>query len=389
MRRFRWAPLLLLLGGVPAAAQDASQYPCTEQGGVAAARYDDSLSTQRGWAPRTWMAWCRKCGGDVRGGRCEGARLTGGGNAATSGPQSAEQAGVQAAQSVLNAGNFNTPNNAAMTMGAAAATGMAVAGLRSLFEGPTPQQRAQAEQARQERLRLQQAQQEQARRAAEERHGNLMASLRGREDLRDAVADRPRSSEGNLGLIRRGDDAPQPAPAVPLTPFQGNPAPAGGNLALIRRGDADPCGAGARDQLGCAAGHGLRAGAAPGEGSAHAGSQVFDTRGERVAPPAVAVATPEGGPVGERPRTPKIVELEHKIEANKEKREKLEREIEVLKKEATPQGQVKLAEKKDELNKAEQEKNFLDFSIKDETDKALAAPPAAGGEAAAAAPSGR
>lgn len=382
----RWGGLLLACAVATAHAQD---YPCTEQGGTAAARYDDSQPklTRGGWAPRTWMAWCRKCGGSVNNGRCEGARLTGGGAAAASGgAQSTEQAAVDAAQRVMSAGNFNTPNNAALTIGAATATAVGVAALRSMFEGPSPQQRAQMEQARQEQLRIQQERQEQARREAEARHGRLLASLRGREELRDAVADRPRATDGNLGLIRRGDGQPAPAPAVPLTPFQGGVAPAGANLALIRRGDADPCGTAGREQLGCAAGHGRRAGGAAGEGAAQEAGQVFDTRGERVAAPAVAVAAPAARPVEERPRTPRILELEQKIEANREKREKLEREIEDLKKEPTPQGQVKLAEKKDELNKAEQEKNFLDFSIKDETDKALAEPPSGGETPPGAAP---
>lgn len=305
MSRICWAGLIVAGAAITAHAQDTSQYACTEQGGIAAARYDDSQPklTRSGWAPRTWMAWCRKCGGSVTNGRCVGARLTGAG-ATSGGAQTAEQAAVDAAQRVMSAGNFNTPNNAAMTIGAATATAVGVAALRSLFEGPTPQQRAQAEQARQERLRLQREAEERARQEQQRRHLALLSNLR-----------RDGGSDGGLGLRREGGGTggdldlirrETPPSGAAIAPFpQNDPAlrGTGNNLALIRRGDAaEPGQPLAAQQLLSAAGHAQNAATLGGEsalqGARSEAGQVFDGGGLRIgaAPPAPPEA--QGRPVG-------------------------------------------------------------------------------------------
>lgn len=301
MNGTRWSWLILACAASGALAQPP--YPCTDAGGIAAAQYDEKrVGRTMGSAPRTWMAWCEQCKGRVTNGRCVGAVLGSGGSGTTTGGP--EQAAVDAARRVMNAGSFSTPNNTAMTIGAATATGLGVAMLQGLFSPPSQQELARREAVRQERLRQQREAEERARAEEARRHAGLMANLR-REGASDAPLGLRREGGGtgsNLDLIRR--DTPGSGGA--LAPFPaGTPAPQGAesNLSLIRRGDAtEPQQPSAAAQLLSAAGHGQNAAALAGEGNLQGArsesGQVFDDKGLRIGAAPPAPETPASRPVG-------------------------------------------------------------------------------------------
>lgn len=204
----------------------------------------------------------------------------GGGAAASSGPETPEQAAVSAAQRVMNAGNFSTPQNSALTMGAGIATGLFVGMMQSSMQGPSPQELQRRAAARQEQLRQQQAAEEQRRLAEERRYNSLVANLRG-------VETRP----GGLTLKRDGPT--QEAAAAPfglgsVPPSQAATGP-GGNLGLLKLGDAPPAPAtSALQQLANLNAEGATPGVRSGFDSAST-----SPGGLPPAPP-----TPEGRPVG-------------------------------------------------------------------------------------------
>lgn len=144
---------------------------------------------------------------------------------------------------------------------------------------------------------------------------------------------------------------------------------AGANVPpLSRPRDANFGGGTAREQLEAAAVHGVAAVRKPtDEAASDTAMRVFDKPGDRVPPLAVKPPdTPPGRPVAESaaPKPPKVVELERNLEENRAKREKIEREIEGLKNERqTPEKLVEISKKKDELGRAEQERDFFKFQI--------------------------
>lgn len=166
--------------------------------------------------------------------------------AASGGNESAAQAAANATNRVINAGNFNTANNAAMTMGAGVLTGLAVYGLRSAMEGPSPAELARREAVRQEQMRLQAEAEERARLERERRHQSLVAGLQGYQggaQRLDIVRTDTAAPASNLALIKRGDAAEAAPVQATLAPFpQGGGLPSlaagpGGNLGLLKRGD--------------------------------------------------------------------------------------------------------------------------------------------------------
>ncbi|MSQ54270.1 MAG: hypothetical protein EXR31_02770 [Betaproteobacteria bacterium] len=168
-------------------------------------------------------------------------------SASSGGNESAEQAAASAANRVISAGNFNTANNAAMTMGAGVATGLAVFAIRSAMEGPSAAELARRAAVRQEQLRLQREAEERARREAEEKHRRIVAGLQGATLSADAVPrlagandvklDSPLATAGNLALLKT-DAAPAPQGFAQSgsrwTAGPADPPPSpGGNLAFL------------------------------------------------------------------------------------------------------------------------------------------------------------
>ena len=184
------------------------------------------------------------------------------------------------AQNVLRNVNPQTNQQWGMAIGGAVGAGLIAGMFESAMQGPTPQQLAAREAARQEQARLAHEAAERKRLEDEARHRSLVAGLRGTED-----------GAGQLSLRREGSAAPTASnldllkrDGVPLTPFPQGVPPSqaalvplpGDNLSLLRRGDAG--GGTALQQLQAAAEQGQLAAAAPTpEEASNRASQVFDT----------------------------------------------------------------------------------------------------------------
>jgi hypothetical protein len=223
--------------------------------------------------------------------------------------------------------------------------------------------------------------QQQAQQQAEEQRFEQARDRQRTRDAREADETRTRILAEVRGVERLPELQPRPTGGLPITPFPRGSAAADSGLPF-KFGDGVQIegGRSALEQLERAAGHGAAARAAgSSEDAAHASSQSFDTPGAVVALPRLAVATPTSR-AAEPPTSdnPLVAELSRKLEENRLKRERLESDIRELKNDPrpSPEKQVQIAKKKDELQGAEQEKTYLDFSIKDETDRAKAATPA-------------
>ena len=123
----------------------------------------------------------------------------------------------------------------------------------------------------------------------------------------------------------------------------------------------------AMDELRSAAAYGERAREQNGEAASATARNVIDTPAAQARPlEQAALATPDGRPV---PETPRIAQLRQKLADNEAKRAFLARELREL--QNSPQrNPVAIALKKDEIARAEQEKSYLDFSLRDEAAKA-------------------
>ncbi|MGH8747066.1 MAG: hypothetical protein ACREUK_11325 [Burkholderiales bacterium] len=306
------------------------------------------------------------------------------------------EAFAQGFNQMAKVGSFNTPNQAAQTVGFGMANGFVNALMFDATHGPSPQELAQREAARQAQLRRQQDAAERQRLEEDAKYRNLVASLHGYQPSTGAPAlkvggnDPVARQPGDLALLKLGGaDA-----TLPLTPFAAGGVPpqqglGDGNLGLLKLGD--PCAGGAAAQAGCASGHGgLAANAESATGASAEAGQMFDTLGSRVAPPAdvvVVPASPAASPVSapERPN-PKLVELERQRDENIAQQAKVQKEIDELKTLPTPENLKKIADKKVELGKIEQKQDYLDFSINEENAKPAAAPVDTAGATGAAAP---
>jgi len=116
-----------------------------------------------------------------------------------------------------------------------------------------------------------------------------------------------------------------------------------------------------------AAAYGERAREQNGEAASATARNVIDTPAAPARPlEQTALATPAGRPATE---TPRIAELRQKLADNEAKRGFLERELRELQNNPQ-QNAVAIALKKDEIARAQQEKNYLDFSLRKEAAKA-------------------
>jgi hypothetical protein len=254
--------VLLLFLALGMASSEILAQACTIQGGNDAINADKPGMSSRGWIPRTYIAWCSRCGGTMSNGNCIGYKLesaaTAGG--ATSGAAAnTGNAAVDAAQQVLNAGNFNTNYNAAMTLTGALTTGILVGAMQGMFSGPSAQDLARRQAVQQEQARLQAEAAERQRVAEQQRFAALTSSMIGYQggvvDLKPRVQGTSGSATSNLGLIKRAGSAEAITPFAPGSVTPDEAAREGSNLALLKRGDTRPVQApSALDQLANTAG---------------------------------------------------------------------------------------------------------------------------------------
>ncbi len=369
--------ILLLFLSLGMASSEIFAHACTIKGGNDAINEDKPGMSSRGWTPRTYIAWCSQCGGKMSGGNCVGYRLDGATTSGAAASTSTGNAAADAAARVINAGNFNTPQNAAMTATAGLATGFAVAAIQGLMAPPSAQQLAQREAARQEQARLQQEAAERRRLEEEEKQRRLLASLRGTGVRIGDLAlkrDSSDSGSGNLGLIRRDGQA-----GVPLTPFgSGSVTPdqaasEGGNLALLRRPGTTPVAApSALLQLAnVAAQSGSGAGAGLNDTAASRASTPFDSGATMVGALPPPPPTPQGKPVGPaftledlnkpgpKPRSEVTAVLKDALEANQGAATAVKQEIARL--ESGPnRDAAKIAEERAKLERIDGERKSIE-----------------------------
>jgi len=230
-------------------------------------------------------------------------------------------------------------------------------GLNALMSGPTPeqQQAAQAERERQAEAAARQA--EMQRQAEAERQAEM---------VRQAEARRIAELERLAALERKREQEEREANESRdrlLSRIRGSEA-----SAPLQFRFSSPT----LDQLALAAGHGAEANARRNEPASASAREVFDSPSSHpVEAPRINVARPASAPVD----TPLMTELRQKLDENKTKRETLKKGIDELRKDPqpSPEKMKEISKKKDELGRAEQEKDYLSFKLDDETMKSTAA----------------